>query len=374
MSDDRAERVPEIRAIAYYLPQFHPTPENDEWWGPGFTEWVNVARARPLFPGHRQPHLPGELGFYDLRLPETREAQAALARAHGVHGFCYWHYWFGGGQTMLDRPFDEVLSSGEPDFPFCLAWANHTWAGVWQGAPKRVLIEQTYPGPDDDRKHFETLVPALHDPRYIRVDGKPLFVVHQPLDMSDPRDFIERWQSLARDAGLPGLFMVGRTVQDWSPSSDGYDAAVVDQTIPPWRNRLTLDPRADRRLDWILGALSRRTRLIPVIYSYRRWAPYIPASLGDLELSFPTVLPNFDNTPRTGRSGTVFIGTTPDSFGVQVERACQLVKGRTQEHQILFISSWNEWAEGNYLEPDREFGRGRLEAFRDSITQCEASA
>jgi len=361
------EIEPAVRAIAYYLPQFHPTPENDEWWGPGFTEWVNVARARPLFPGHSQPHLPGELGFYDLRLPETRAAQAALARDHGVHGFCYWHYWFGDGRTMLDRPLREVLSSGKPDFPFCVGWANHSWAGVWQGAPKRLLIEQTYPGPDDDRRHFDSLVAIFHDPRYIRVDDKPLLVVHRPEDIPDPQRFVERWQDLAREAGLAGLFLVGRSGGTWGPTRACFDAAVVDQTTPPWRNRLALDPGAHRHLDWILSSMSRRARLTPVIYSYRHWARYMPELLHDGQLSFPTVLPNWDNTPRTGRKGTVFVGATPELFGQQVRRARELVEDRAEQHRIVFVSSWNEWAEGNYLEPDREFGRRRLEAFRDGI-------
>ena len=159
-----------VQVIAFYLPQFHPIPENDLWWEPGFTEWTNVTRARRMFPGHYQPRLPGELGFYDLRLPETREAQAKLAAQYGVSAFCYWHYWFGGGRRLLERPFDEVLQSGSPDFPFCLGWANQTWSGIWHGAPSRILIEQTYPdtpGEDDYRAHFEAVLPAFMDPRYL---------------------------------------------------------------------------------------------------------------------------------------------------------------------------------------------------------------
>ena len=151
------------RAIALYLPQFHPIPENDAWWGSGFTEWTNTAKARPLFAGHHQPHVPADLGFYDLRLPETREAQAALARRYGIEGFCYYHYWFA-GRRILERPFDEVLASGKPDFPFCLCWANESWTGIWHGAPGRILIEQTYPGPADHAAHFSALRPRLRRP------------------------------------------------------------------------------------------------------------------------------------------------------------------------------------------------------------------
>ena len=203
-----------VRVIAFYLPQFHPIPENDLWWEPGFTEWTNVTRARRMFPGHYQPRLPGELGFYDLRLPETREAQAKLAAQYGVSAFCYWHYWFGGGRRLLERPFDEVLQSGSPDFPFCLGWANQTWSGIWHGAPNRILIEQTYPdspGENDYRAHFETVLPAFMDPRYLRIDGRPLFLVYDPTDLPEPQRFLDLWRSWAADEGLPGIFFVGRT-------------------------------------------------------------------------------------------------------------------------------------------------------------------
>ena len=164
---------PQARAVSFYLPQFHPIPENDEWWGAGFTEWTNTARARPLFPGHRQPHLPADLGFYDLRLPEAREAQGSLAKAHGIEAFCYWHYWFGGGQRILERPFTEVLRSGSPDISFCLAWANQSWTGIWHAAQDKILREQRYLGPEDDQAHFDAIVDAFRDPRYLRVDGPP---------------------------------------------------------------------------------------------------------------------------------------------------------------------------------------------------------
>ena len=165
------------RLIAFYLPQFHPIPENDEWWGRGFTEWTNVAKAVPLFRGHYQPHFPADLGFYDLRVPEVREAQAAMAKAYGIEGFCYYHYWFGHGRRLLERPFNEVLSSGKPDFPFCLCWANDTWTGIWHGAPNKVLIEQRYPGVEDYKAHFYALLDAFRDPRYMTVDGKKIFII-----------------------------------------------------------------------------------------------------------------------------------------------------------------------------------------------------
>ena len=225
--------APAARLIAFYLPQFHPTPENDLWWGKGFTEWTNVAKARPLFHGHYQPHVPADLGFYDLRLPEARSAQAAMARAAGIEGFCYWHYWFG-GRRMLERPFNEVLRLKEPDFPFCLSWANHSWTGVWHGAPNKTLIEQIYPGRTDYERHFHAILEAFHDPRYIRIRGKPIFVVLQPADLPCAAEFTELWQCLAVSKGLPGIHFVanlGFTTRQYDYRSQGFAAAIAGDML-----------------------------------------------------------------------------------------------------------------------------------------------
>jgi len=191
---------PAARLIAFYLPQFYPNPENDAWWGKGFTEWTNTAKARRLYPGHYQPHVPADLGYYDLRVPETRTAQAELARSYGIEAFCYYHYWFA-GRRILERTFQEVLTSREPDFPFLLCWANQTWTGTWHGASDRILIEQTYPGIDDHRRHFESLLPAFCHPRYVRVDGKPVFIIYRPTELPDTVKTIDLWGTMAREAG-----------------------------------------------------------------------------------------------------------------------------------------------------------------------------
>ena len=357
-----------MKALAFYLPQFYPTAENDEWWGPGFTEWTNVARGRRMFPGHYQPRIPGELGFYDLRNPETRQAQADLARAHNVHGFCYWHYWFGNGRRMLERPFAEVLASGEPDFPFCLAWANEDWTRIWEENPTEMLVRQEYPGTDDERRHFEALLPAFHDRRYVRIDDKPVFLLVKPWGLPEPRAFVDRWQTMATDAGLPGLFLVGLSKTRWKPSEVGFDGAVASRLVPPFRGRLLADPGANRRPDWMLSALSRRAPGFPAVYPYERWSQHIPELLDDGDHSFPVVLPGWDNTPRHGRAGLVFHGETPERFAAQVRRAVELVRERPPERRWIFIRSWNEWAEGNYLEPDRKWERGFLEAFRTATS------
>src|SRR4029077_7166935 len=196
---------PKVKLIAFYLPQYHPIPENDDWWGKGFTEWTNVTKARPWFRGHYQPHLPADLGFYDLRLPETREAQANLARQYGIHGFCYYHYWFN-GRRLLERPFNEVLASGSPDFPFCLCWANENWTRAWDGLEREVLIQQHYDS-NDDLAHIRWLANAFRDPRYIRVHGKPLFLVYRVASLPDPMQTVSIWREEARRLGIGELFL-----------------------------------------------------------------------------------------------------------------------------------------------------------------------
>jgi lipopolysaccharide biosynthesis protein len=354
-----------VTSIALYLPQFHPVAENDEWWGPGFSEWTNVARARPLFPGHYQPHLPGELGFYDLRAGETRAAQAALARQHGITAFCFWHYWFA-GRRMLERPVDEWVACGEPDFPFCLGWANETWGGRWVGATRDVLIEQTYPGDDDHRRHFDALLEAFHDPRYLRVDGRPFFLLYRPTQLPDLDRFVDLWRTLAADAGLPGLFLVGQA----GPSEAAAPLASLD-AIHRWRilplttYRASVSHARYRPYLRYLSSASGRTHLRVVRYG--RWAPFCVATDPDDRLSIPAVVPGWDNTPRTRWRGIVYHDADPAAFGCQVTQALRALDGRPREDRILLVRSWNEWAEGNHLEPDRRYGRGHLEAFRDAV-------
>jgi lipopolysaccharide biosynthesis protein len=352
-----------IRAIALYLPQFHPIPENDEWWGKGFTEWTNTAKAKPLFPGHYQPNVPADLGFYDLRLPEARAAQADLARQYGIEAFCYYHYWFA-GKRIIERPFNEVLSSGQPDFPFCLCWANQTWTGIWHGAPNRILIEQTYPGMDDHKRHFETLVTAFKDERYLKVDGKPIFVIFNPIELPESRRVIDYWRELALQHGLPGLYLIAQHngSSDWNPSEAGFDAIYnikLPELRPVWLPWSKFYQKIRNKYFQLRG--------YPSIYNFNDLIDNIPMNgLSGIE-NYPCILPNWDNTPRSGVNGRVILNATPELFRVQIQKAITMVSDYPDDRRFVFIKSWNEWAEGNYLEPDLRYGHQFLEVIRDEL-------
>jgi len=363
-----------LRLLAFYLPQYHPIPENDGWWGKGFTEWTNVAKAQSLFKGHYQPHLPADLGFYDLRVPEVREQQADLAREAGIEGFCYWHYWFGGKQ-LLERPFNEVLASGKPDFPFCLAWANQTWTGIWHGAPDRVLIEQTYPGESDHRAHFDALLPAFKDDRYIKVDGKPLFVIYKPKYLPDASGFIDLWQELARSAGLKGLFIVGvlnDTQRDAEFASNGFDAFTLSR-LPisvGSKNQSILSAKLEKstkRMNNFIRKILNR----PHMFDFRRTTLMKLNPEVFKEKYFPCVISNWDNTPRSGVNGYVGTNSSPELFHQLMMEAVEVVNDYPDEQKIIFIKSWNEWAEGNYLEPDRKYGKAYLRALKEIMDELQ---
>jgi lipopolysaccharide biosynthesis protein len=339
-----------VRALAFYLPQFHPIPENDAWWGKGFTEWTNTAKAQPLFQGHYQPHIPADLGFYDLRVPETRAAQAGLARQYGIEGFCYYHFWFGGGQRLLELVFDEVLASGEPDFPFCLCWANQSWTGLWYGSPETVLMQQTYPGEDDHRAHFAWLLRAFQDPRYIRVHGRPLLLVFEPFELPDAPVVCALWRQLAEQAGLPGLHLlaVRHQMDQRNPQLLGFDG-VVDNRIP-----LTT-------ADYFSG------RQPFLVLDHRELVQYeVPAREAGV-VKYPCIGPNWDNSPRLGQRGLVYVNSSPELFEGTVRGAVALLSDRPPEERLLFLKAWNEWAEGNHLEPDLKYGHGWLRALQQGM-------
>lgn len=349
------------RLIAFYLPQFHPITENDEWWGKGFTEWTNVAKAKPMFRGHYQPHIPADLGFYDLRGPETRIAQAEMAREHGIEAFCYYHYWFA-GKRLLERPFNEVLLSGKPDFPFCLCWSNQTWTGIWHGAPNRILIEQTYHGEEDYKKHFIALLKAFCDKRYVTIDGRPIFVIYRPTEIPNVKRFTDLWRDMSIKAGLKELYLIGASWHsNWNPQENGFDASVI-HCIPnnrPWVSKKNI-------IKWLRRKWQIK-RGIPTVYDYKKILnELIPEKIEDYE-NYICLIPNWDNTPRSGSNGLVLHGSTPELFRILLRKGLALISDKNFEHKIIFIKSWNEWAEGNHLEPDLRFGKGYLQVIRDEV-------
>ena len=340
------------KALAFYLPQYHPIPENDEWWGKGFTEWLSVAKAAPLFPGHYQPHVPSELGYYDLRLPEVRAAQADLAREHGIHGFVYYHYWFN-GRRLLERPFEEVLASGEPDFPFALCWANEEWTRNWDAQTGTVLMPQEF-SEVDDRNHIAYLLTAFADDRYIKVDGRPMMLVYRPQQLPDPERTFSIWREEAKKAGFPDLYLV--YVESWGPppggpqafgmdASTGFMPVTGDQVFAPVEGT-----RGHRLIDYWSSVEKQMKRRRP--RDYRR---------------FPSVMVSWDNTPRRKRGATIFSDVTPEKYRHWLDWTVTTVADVPEEENFLFIVAWNEWAEGNHLEPDERYGRAWLEATRDVL-------
>ena len=351
------------RLISFYLPQFYPTPENDEWWQKGFTEWTNVGRAKPLFKGHNQPRVPADLGYYDLRLPIIRE----LAKEAGIEGFCYWHYWFA-GRRLLDTVFKEVVESGKPDFPFCLCWANHSWySKTWDPKiPDKLLIEQTYPGEQDYIDHFYAMLPAFKDERYMKVNGKLIFGLYSPLGIPNPKEFIQTWNSLAIENGLKGFYFFGFTFNHLDVNNileNGYDCVVLDNIhsydIP------------NSIFDNFFTRLKRRLFRIPKLIEYDDYVKYMKKKYTLAHNIHPCINPNFDHSPRSAHRGVIIINNSPEKWYNLCVDFFRLIKNRKKDENLLFIKAWNEWGEGNYLEPDLTFGKLYIERTRDALNNYD---
>jgi hypothetical protein len=345
---------PEI--LAFYLPQFHPVPENDVAWGRGFVEWANVVRARPIYEGHYQPHMPGELGFYDLRIPEVRQSQAALARSHGITGFCYYHYWFC-GRRPLARPFDEVLRSGVPDFPFCLAWANENWTTRWDAGNNDVFVRQDY-SDEDHENHVDFLIRAWSDPRYIRLDGRPIFFIYRAYRIPGLPEVLRMWRERAVAAGVGSPYFIkfdtGGT-DNQGPYDLGCDAAA--EFLPHGVFQL-----AQQRPNPNQGKFTAFDyEEVVDIYSDRESPGWV---------RFPCVLTSWDNTPRQ-MNGEPFLltGANPDSYERWLEAALRRAASQGPDGGIVLINAWNEWAEGAHLEPDERDGRAYLDATARAVAK-----
>lgn len=365
-----------LRPIAIYLPQFHPIPENDKWWGKGFTEWTNVTRARPLFKGHYQPRLPADLGFYDLRLSEVREAQAQLAKEHNIYGFCYYHYWFN-GRRLLERPFQEVFESGKPDFPFMLCWANENWTRRWDGHEQEILLKQEHTR-EDDLDHIRVLIDYFRDSRYIRVDGKPFFVIYKPELFPNINKTLELWRNEARKEGIGELYLAYmQSPRIEYDSNMEFDAAIEFSVrgIRPY-----YDPRNERvNLSNFFPKLKRRIKLefnrkilikIKPEKKYITYEEFIEEYFRQEELAlkmYPSVFPGWDNTARRQQNGDVLKNSTPELYKMWLHRVAENFKPFSQEENFIFINAWNEWAEGNHLEPCKKWGDSYLKATKEAL-------
>lgn len=347
--------------IAFYLPQFHPVPDNDKWYGKGFTEWTNVAKGKPLFRGHYQPHIPADLGFYDLRLRDTIVAQTELAKEYGIDGFCYWHYWFGNGKRLLEKPFQALVADKTIDFPFSLAWANETWEKkLWDKNKKNEIIaEQLYPGKQDYIDHFYALLDAFSDKRYIRVDGKLFFIVYRPLDCPDIKVFIKTWRELAEKEGLGDFYFVAKDFDCRDKEklfSFGFDA-IYNDTVLNIHHKLSI-------VNKIRLKIQRDVFGMPTTFKYKDAIKYMVTKDDYEDNIFPLIAPNWDHSPRSGRKSLILTDCKPDIFGQVVNEAIKAIKHKPSEQQIVMVRAWNEWGEGNHLEPDLKYGRGYLEQLK----------
>jgi len=365
------------KVIAFYLPQFHPIAENNEWWGKGFTEWTNVSVSRPRFDGHRQPHIPADLGFYDLRLSETRQAQAELAKQYGIGGFCYYHYWFN-GQMLLDRPLKEVIAEQQPDFPFCMCWANENWTRAWDGLDRQVLIKQDYTV-DDSLSHFETLVSYFKDARYIKIDGRPLFLIYRMDHIPDSKRYFSKWRALAKQAGFPDLYLCAvkngfvdmaepdilacgfDAVLDFQPNRRDFPSAdSTNQVLISLARRIL----PDNVYQWLKLRVSAVNRV-----SYSKMVDKVVSQVWPSDyVRIPCVFPSWDNSPRR-KTPTVIQNDSPMKFAQWLKYAIDSVSDYPEGQRLVFINAWNEWAEGCHLEPDREMGHQFLEATQKAISE-----
>lgn len=361
-----------IKFLAYYLPQYHTIPENDKWWGRGFTEWTNVAKAKPLFKGHYQPILPGELGFYDLRVPEIQEQQSRLADEYGIDGFIYYQYWFGNGKMLLERPAEAMLKNKKITIPFCFCWANETWKGIWHGLDNPdVLIEQTYQGKEGYEDYFDYLLPFFMDRRYIKVDNKPMFHVYRFDDIPDVDQFISIFNDLAIVNGFDGIHFIATIASDEVMKSDKIYGKIGNEVFQKMRYKKGFLFAEIRYLGWLERQIKVKLgftneigkRLKPLIFDYKKAVSLFNQSFPH-EKYIPCVFPNWDNSARSGKKSLIFTNSNPESWKIHLEKAVKELLANPNNPQIVIIKSWNEWAEGNHLEPDIKFGRQWLEAVK----------
>ncbi|WP_425090712.1 glycoside hydrolase family 99-like domain-containing protein [Tropicimonas sp. S265A] len=353
-----------VKTIAFYLPQYHPFPENDAWWGKGFTEWTNVGKARPLFPGHHQPHCPIHLGYYDLRVPEVMEEQARLARNYGVSGFAYYFYWFA-GKLLMETPLEQMLANPKMDLPFCMIWANENWTRRWDGLDQEVLIAQDH-SLADSRAMLEYLRQYMEDPRYIRVNGKPLFIVYRAHLIPEFKETVEMWRAAAEEMGLGGLYVVSAQTSDTgTPEALGLDALL--QFPPHAIDAKNVTEFVDDLEQGFNGG----------VYDYDDLTAKEVCRKTSDHLVFRTAMMSWDNTARRGLSASVFTNFSVTRYNqwlaANVEHAAK-DPDRSDDERLVFVNAWNEWAEGTHLEPDQKHGYGYLEATHKVMANYDVAA
>jgi lipopolysaccharide biosynthesis protein len=378
-----------VRLIAQYFPQLHAIPENDRWWGAGFTDWVNVKRARPLYSGHYQPRVPAGRDYYDQSQLSVVRRQVELAKAHGISAFCHYHYWFD-GRSLLSRPTDLFLANKDIDFQFCLAWANETWSRRWDGQDHQILIEQTHPPTKASwGRHFDRLIGAWTDERALRVDGKPVFLIYRPYKIAQLPSMLDYWQERARAHGLDGIHFVCM-VQSYFPPWEHlkhFDAAMLFQPfeaaqaiadaappthVPLWR---TLGGKVLDRLpfavrDPIQNITQASTRPRRLDYD-ATWERILARPTDKHVPVYPGAFVDWDNTARYRRRATIFRGAAPEKLEGYLRRLVDKVAREAIGEPLVFINAWNEWAESAYLEPDERYGLAYLEAVRRALEPDE---
>lgn len=372
-----------IKVISFYLPQFHEIPENNEWWGKGFTEWVNVKKAKPLFENHNQPRIPLEDNYYDLKNVDVMKWQAKIAKEHGIYGFCFYHYWFD-GKLLLEKPVENYLKDKTIDFPFCISWANEHWTNQWVSSKNNVLIEQKYGEEKDWIEHFEYLLPYFKDKRYIKKDDKPVIIIYRPELIDCMKKMIECWQKLAKENGLKGLCVMSQRV-DIVLNNPNADVSMIDNfieyqpgTVFVTKNRknrfINFLKKNKRRFDYYLekrfpklsGSKIMNKNKSLKIFNYDEIWKEIIKQKPICKNSIPCAFVDWDNTPRKKERGSVIYGANPDSFKKYFKMLVDKTK-KEYKQDMMFIFAWNEWAEGGYLEPDKKYGHGYLEAIKENI-------
>lgn len=367
------------KIIAFYLPQYHPIEENNKWFGEGFTEWTNVGKAKPLFKGHYQPKVPADLGYYDLRIPDVRNAQAKLAKEAGIDAFCYYHYWFGNGRVIMEKPLEMVVDTGEPDFPFCLCWANHSfykknWNNDTKILDQTLLIKQEYPGEEDIKEHFNYILKIIKDPRYYKIDGRLVFVIYDFLSMG--KEYFQKmkkiWNDLADKNKLPKFYFIGYTYNDKLIEQNIF--IDFDQVIFTPTNNVFLNGDYSQRNQKLIKVKKLFGQILHYNFQIKDYKKVLPKLIHEIEKKenvIPILLPNWDTTPRRGFGASILKNSTPEMFSLHIQDVLRIVKNK--KNPIIFIKSWNEWGEGNYMEPDLKFGKGYLKTLLESLVHHENS-